>query len=181
MKPTRAGVHPALLGELERRRVAGIEAELVLRRAFSRVLTLAFGAWMALDGLLFILSGDARLSSPVFTYPAEIIPGWPWPFAIAISAAGVMLVAAAVANRQLLAAIGFFIVSAWHFAYWLLIWRAIAVPTPGVRPVSYPPISDHGALSAVAFVMGLMLLRLWRQAHRERLVRRQLRGRAVRG
>lgn len=171
-------VHPALAAEVERLDRAARDAELKLRQTTSRVASFAFGAWMALDGVLFIASGPQRLGSAVFTYPAEVVPYWPWPFALFISAAGLLLMWASAAWRPLAGGIAYMAIAVWQMAYWLLIWRAIAAPPPGLKLVSYPPISDHGALAAVACVFGIMLLRLW---YRQFKVRRLTRAQAMRG
>lgn len=171
-------VHPALAAEAERIDRAATVAELKLRQTSSRVAAFAFGAWQALDGVLFIASGPQRLSSPVFTVTSDSIPGWPWSFAVFISASGLLLMYASVVWRPLAGAIGYLGIAFWHLFYWWMIWRAIADPPPNARLVSYPPISDHGALSAVAAVFGLMLFRLW---HRQFKLRRLTHAQAMRG
>lgn len=143
---------------------AASRSELQTRQGFGRVSSVAFGAWMVMDGALFVASGPERLTSPVFVYASEVVPYWPLPFAAVISAGGLGLVYAAVMVRLLVGCISCLVISAWQFVYCLMLFRAIADPLPPpARPVAYPPIADHGALSAIAFLTGLMLLRLWRR------------------
>ena len=156
--------HPVLTAEADREkaRIAANDADLATRQAFFRVTALLAGAWEAADGILFVWSGPDRLKAQVFIWPAKHIPLWPWPVAVVIALAGVDQGHAGWRAVPHVGGIALLVISAWHFAYWLLLWYAIDTrPPPGLKPTSLPPISDHGYISATACVWGLMLLRIW--------------------
>ncbi len=142
---------------------AQVRGELALHRAFYGAVTLAFGSWQALDGALFMAGGPQRLTSPIFDVPARLIPGWPYTWGSLILAGGLlMLVGLAGGRWLLLGAAGAGIVSAWHVAYCLMIWQAVAWPSPGERLVAWSPLTDHGVVATLAALGAMRAARLWR-------------------
>ena len=147
------------------------EEEVRDRQTYFRVAAIGYGAWQLADGALFVASGPVRLQSQVFAWAQTHVPVWPWPVAVFISVAGCFLLFGAFKARLWAAGRALQVIALWHFCYFWMIWHAIdTVPGPGLKPVSFPPLADHAALSAVAWIWGLMLLKIWRRKGKPRTV-----------
>ena len=151
----------------EQQAIVADRAENRTRQRYFRASALGCGAWSAADGVMFIAGGPDRLKGQVFLWPAAHVPAWPWPVAIVITLAGLALMYAGWRAVLHVGGVALLVISAWHFAYWCLIWHAINTePPPGVPKTALPPLSDHGWISLASCLWGLMLLNIWRQRGR---------------